>query len=184
MVLLQRDAIVGHAEAIRTQSRKPPKANKRDARQPTNAGQPHSTRRKEATPQLGAAHAASEDTTHTSNHTACHQGRHCSTWLSLPYRLPTSTPAQHTAVVSGWPLQSAVVSPFTCILPPKRSSAGVLAGNYALLSISCHLQKLHNRAFMPADKPVKPRMHCRTPLQLTLFTLAVHSFLPYHYFFL
>ena len=74
-LLLQRDAIVGHAEAIRTQSRKPSKAHTHKKRQPTNAGQPHSTRRKEATPQLGAAHAASEDTTHTSNHTACHQGR-------------------------------------------------------------------------------------------------------------
>ena len=64
--LLQRDAIVGHAEAIRTQSRKPSKAHTHKKRQPTNAGQPRSTRRKEATPQLGAAHAASEDTTHLS----------------------------------------------------------------------------------------------------------------------
>ena len=60
--MLQRDAIVGHAEAIRTQSRKLSKAHTHKKRQPTNAGQPHSTRRKEATPQLGAAHAASEDT--------------------------------------------------------------------------------------------------------------------------
>ena len=51
--LLQRDAIVGHAEAIRTQSRKPSKAHTHKKRQPTNAGQPHSTRRKEATPQSG-----------------------------------------------------------------------------------------------------------------------------------
>ena len=51
-VLLQRDAIVGHAEAIRTQGRKPSKAHTHKKRQPTNAGQPHSTRRKEATPQL------------------------------------------------------------------------------------------------------------------------------------
>ena len=50
-VELQRGAIVGHAEAIRTQSRKPSKAHTHKKRQPTNAGQPHSTRRKEATPQ-------------------------------------------------------------------------------------------------------------------------------------
>ena len=49
--MLQRDAIVGHAEAIRTQTRKPSKAHTHKKRQPTNAGQPHSTRRKEATPQ-------------------------------------------------------------------------------------------------------------------------------------
>ena len=48
LVLLQRDAIVGHAEAIRTQSREPSKAHTHKKRQPTNAGQPHSTRRKEA----------------------------------------------------------------------------------------------------------------------------------------
>ena len=47
--LLPRDAMVGHAEAIRTQSRKPSKAHTHKKRQPTNAGQPHSTRRKEAT---------------------------------------------------------------------------------------------------------------------------------------
>ena len=40
--LLQRDAVVGHAEAIRTQSRKPSKAHTHKKRQPTNAGQPHS----------------------------------------------------------------------------------------------------------------------------------------------
>ena len=57
VTLLQRDALVGHAEAIRTQSRKPSKAHTHKKRQ-TNAGQPHSTRRKEATPQLGATHAA------------------------------------------------------------------------------------------------------------------------------
>ena len=93
-LLLQRDAIVGHAEAIRTQSRKPSKAHTHKKRQPTNAGQPHSTRRMEATPQLGAAHAASEDTTHTSNHTACHQGR-----KRRPARHPPRAqqePSQHT----------------------------------------------------------------------------------------
>ena len=37
--LLQRDAIVGHAEAIRTQSRKPSKAHTHNKLQPTNAGQ-------------------------------------------------------------------------------------------------------------------------------------------------
>ena len=55
VVLLQRDAIVGHAEAIRTQSRKPSKAHTHKKHQP------------------GAIHAASEDNTHTSHHTACHQ---------------------------------------------------------------------------------------------------------------
>ena len=40
--MLQRDAIVGHAEAIRTQSRKPSKAHTHKKRQPTNAGQPAS----------------------------------------------------------------------------------------------------------------------------------------------
>ena len=82
------------AEAIRTQSRKPSKAHTHKKRQPTNAGQPHSTWRKEATPQLGAAHAASEDNTHTSNHTACHQGRNC-----RPARHPPraqQVPSQHT----------------------------------------------------------------------------------------
>ena len=51
--LLQRDAVVGHVEAIRTQSRELSKAHTHKKRQPTNAGQRHSTRRKEATPQLG-----------------------------------------------------------------------------------------------------------------------------------
>ena len=93
-VLIHRDALVGHAEAIRTQSRKPSKAHTHKKRQSTNAGQPHSTRRKEATPQLAAAHAASEDTTHTSNHPACHQGR-----KRRPARHPPraqQVPSQHT----------------------------------------------------------------------------------------
>ena len=37
VALLQRDAIVGHAEAIRTQSRKPSKAHTHKKRQPTKA---------------------------------------------------------------------------------------------------------------------------------------------------
>ena len=62
--LLQRDAIVGHAEAIRTQSRKPSKAHTHKKRQPTNAGQPHSTRRKPS-----KAHTYLTRTPHT-HHTA------------------------------------------------------------------------------------------------------------------
>ena len=48
-MLLQRDAIVGHAWAIRNQSRTPSKAHTHKKRQPTNAGQPYCTRCKEAT---------------------------------------------------------------------------------------------------------------------------------------
>ena len=48
-----RDAAAGHASAIRNQSRKPSKAHTHNKRQPTNAGQPHSTRRKKVTPQSG-----------------------------------------------------------------------------------------------------------------------------------
>ena len=88
-LLLQRNAIVGHAEAIRTQSRKPLKAHTYKKCQPTNAGQPHSTRRKEATPQLGAAHAASEDTTYA-----------CPTTASL---CNTTWPALSGAATSGTP---------------------------------------------------------------------------------
>ena len=64
---LQRDAVVGHAEAIRTQSRKPSKAHTHKKRQPTNASQPHSTRRKEATPQLGR-YTCSEQRYHIKPH--------------------------------------------------------------------------------------------------------------------
>ena len=64
----------------------------RNASLPTQANHTVRGARKQP-PNQGAIHAASEDTTHTSNHTACHQGR-----KRRPARHPPR--AQHTPITT------------------------------------------------------------------------------------
>ena len=61
-IVLQRDVMVSHAQAIRNKSRKPPKAHTNKKRQPTNAGQQLCESRKQQPTNQAAAHASNQNT--------------------------------------------------------------------------------------------------------------------------
>ena len=71
--LFQRDVMVRHAEAIRRQSRNPPKAHTHVHNKcyPTNAGEPSCRSRHHRHPDQRTAHASTQD---TSQHTLFHRG--------------------------------------------------------------------------------------------------------------
>ena len=111
-------------------------------RQRTNAGQPHSTRRKEANPQLGTAHAASEDTTHTSNHTACHQSR-------------KRRPARHPPWAQQVPhIYSYLNTNGTCLAATKRSPIPVQTARNWLFQLETQpVTRRNNQLLACADAP-------------------------------